>query len=270
MRLLSEPTDKVCLTLMSRAQGVTIDTIWADLSEEQKTSYKDQMREILKQMRSFTSPLHTAGAAAHHSVFQMGRTNDERFENFSRELRQGIPKTILTEDPVLIEEKLQELKRNFPRGEPYLLTHADLNPTNIMVKDGKIEAIIDREHAGYMPWWVESWFEHHCGASKCSRELLGDLWTELVGGCEFYMKHVYTPVNEVLRNLRGVLGEPYVTHPNRKDRWLRPGFCKYQPYSGYFEHTWIGGELEHKTHFDTCIESTDPSVSASGSLDVEE
>jgi hypothetical protein len=41
MRKLSAPTDKVDLTLMSRAQGVGLDTIWHALSPEQKSNYKD-------------------------------------------------------------------------------------------------------------------------------------------------------------------------------------------------------------------------------------
>jgi len=42
-----------------------------------------------------------------------------------------------------VENKFQELKANFPKGEPYTLTHADLNFSNIIIKDDKIEAIID-------------------------------------------------------------------------------------------------------------------------------
>jgi hypothetical protein len=58
-------------------------------------------------------------------------------------------------EPLVVDERYLQLKENFPKSGPYLLSHGDLNPTNIFVKDGKIEAIIDWEFAGYYPWWYE-------------------------------------------------------------------------------------------------------------------
>ncbi|PVH72855.1 hypothetical protein DL98DRAFT_432406 [Cadophora sp. DSE1049] len=282
MRLLSEPTDKVCLTLMSRAQGVGLDTVWADLSVEQKASYRHQMRDILKQMRSFTSPVcakvngdlmndGTIGYCHRRSppsCYKMGRTNDEWLENISRELRQGLSEKHDTKDPVLIEEKFQELKKNFPRSEPYVLTHCDLNFTNIIVKDDKIEAIIDWEYAGYMPWWVERYFTE-VGGTDQSDELFGPLWEEIGGDHQTFIDHIFQPVRQVVSTWKGGSWNPNVTHPNKGNKWLRPGFCKCQPYAGSFEYTLIGKELEHVTHFDTCISLTDPGVSEGGGVDVD-
>lgn len=67
-----------------------------------------------------------------------------------------------------IESKLQELKDEFlsiPEG-PCVLTHGDLNLSNIMVKDGKITAIIDWEHAGFYPWWAERWLIERWGGES--------------------------------------------------------------------------------------------------------
>jgi thiamine kinase-like enzyme len=87
----------------------------------------------------------------------MGRTTDEWFENIEEDLRYGLSLRYETEDPLVIEDKYQEIKKNFPKSEPYILTHGDLNLTNIIVKDDKIEAIIDWEYSGYLPWWAERW-----------------------------------------------------------------------------------------------------------------
>jgi hypothetical protein len=57
MRKLSAPTDKVELTLMSRAKGLGLDTIWHTLSLEQRSSYKDQLGDAIKKWRQFTSPM---------------------------------------------------------------------------------------------------------------------------------------------------------------------------------------------------------------------
>jgi hypothetical protein len=59
MRVLSEPTDKLVLTLISKAPGVGLDTIWHTLSQEQKMNYKDQLANAIKQWRQFTSPVAT-------------------------------------------------------------------------------------------------------------------------------------------------------------------------------------------------------------------
>ncbi|KAH6676786.1 hypothetical protein B0J14DRAFT_625971 [Halenospora varia] len=57
MRRLTDPEDKVHLVLMSRAEGVPLNKIWHTLSQEQKSSYKDQLANVLKQLRKFTSPV---------------------------------------------------------------------------------------------------------------------------------------------------------------------------------------------------------------------
>jgi len=57
MQKLSAPADKIDLTLMSRAQGVGLDTIWHTLSTEQKLDYKDQLGYAIKQWRQFMSPV---------------------------------------------------------------------------------------------------------------------------------------------------------------------------------------------------------------------
>ncbi|KAK0124183.1 hypothetical protein ONS95_009165 [Cadophora gregata] len=264
MRLLSDPNDRVCLTLMSRAQGVGLDTIWDDLSEEQKTSYRHQMRDILKQMRNFTSPVcakvngdlmddGTVGECLRRTsptCHKMGRTNDEWFENLSSELRFGLSRIHDTKDPVVIEEKFQELKRTFPSSEPYVLTHADLNFTNIIVKDNKIEAIIDWEFAGFMPWWVERWFTV-VGGTDQTDELFKPIWEELEGDYETFKTNVVKPVHKAHGTYQMSISDQYMSHNNNRNRWLRPGFCKCQPYAGYFENVLTGEKLEHVTHFDT-------------------
>ena len=79
---------------------------------------------------------------------KMGRTTEEWFENIAEELCRGLSKIHKTQDSVVIERELQQIKDNFPKAKPYVLTHADLNLSNIIVKDNQIEAIIDWEMSG--------------------------------------------------------------------------------------------------------------------------
>ncbi|KAH6672002.1 hypothetical protein B0J14DRAFT_618383 [Halenospora varia] len=190
MRILSAPTDKIRFTLMSRAQGAPLDLIWPAVNRRQRIDIQRQFANCLIQLRQFTAPVaqKVDGSRLDDVMIarcrrqsptckKIGYTKEEWFENIAEELRRGISKQYKIKDPNTIEEKYQELKDNFPEGEPYVLTHADLNLSNIIVKDGQIEAIIDWEMAGYYPWWAERWFQLN-GYQSESLQLFGPVWKD--------------------------------------------------------------------------------------------
>ena len=216
---------------MSRAQGVGLDTIWHTLSPEQKSNYKDQLGNAIKLWRQFTSPVAKAvndnpledciiGNCLRRTAptcKKMGRTTDEWFENLEEDLRYGLSLRYETEDPLVIEDKYQELKKNFPKSEPYVLTHGDLNLTNIIVKDDKIEAIIDWEYSGYLPWWAERWLSL-IGGNDQSDELFDPLWADI--GLEMdedtFQTEVIDKVAPVIQAWRKF--KFYLEHPNSRAR----------------------------------------------------
>ncbi|EHK98208.1 hypothetical protein M7I_5973 [Glarea lozoyensis 74030] len=172
MELLSEPTDKTQFVVMSRAEGKPLGDLWFGLSQDQKDHVRDQLVAFLRELRQFTAsgaqtvdggPLDDLLVANCSVVkpkcLKIGFNNDEWFENFSTEVKLGIALQLKTKDPEKIDARFQELKSNFPKSEPYVLTHGDLTFGNIMVKedDLTITAIIDWEYAGYYPWWAERW-----------------------------------------------------------------------------------------------------------------
>ena len=57
MRQISESTDKVHLTLMSRAQGEALHEVGFRPSEEQRLSLKNQLFGAMKQWSNFTAPV---------------------------------------------------------------------------------------------------------------------------------------------------------------------------------------------------------------------
>jgi hypothetical protein len=167
MKQLNDSTQDFQLTLMSRAKGVQLSAIWQGLPLEEKKGYALQVSSALRELRQFTSsaPQRVDGGPIHDTIIahcnkrtakckSIGAT-EEWFAGMAEELRYGLSKQHRTDDEGFIEAKLQDLKVNFPDGAPYVLTHGDLNLDNIMVRDGKIVAIIDWEHAGYYPWWAE-------------------------------------------------------------------------------------------------------------------
>jgi hypothetical protein len=259
MRSLSGPTDKIHFTLMSRAQGVTLDSIWSTLTPEQKSGYKDQLTDFVRQIRQFTAPTaqKVDGSALDDVLIgycfrrhpptckKMGYTTEEWFESIAEELRRGLSMIHKTENPTTIEAKLQELKDNFPKSEPYVLTHADLNLANIIVKDDKIEAIIDWEMSGYYPWWAERWLSI-MGSGGGSTHLFEPLWADLSPEMDkdAFSKQVFLKVAPVRAAWKRAQRE--IDHPGMTKKLLRPGFCECKPYAGGFNTLSLGQRYEHK------------------------
>jgi len=259
MRLLNDPADKIHFTLMSRAQGETLYSIWGTLTPEQKSGYKDQLVDSIRQIRQFTSPVakKVDGNALNDVVIgvcgrrhpptckTIGGTTEEWFENIADELRRGLSKVHKTEDPTIIEAKLQELKENFPKGEPYVLTHADLNLSNIIVKDERIEAIIDWEMSGYYPWWAERWLSK-MGSDDQTSDFFESLWVDLTPEMDqdTFRKQVFRQVAPVIEAWE--LAREDISHPGNRTELLRPGFCQCKPYAGSFNALSLGQHIEHK------------------------
>lgn len=48
--------DKFQFTVMSRAKGVTLESVWAELTPEEKRGYANQIIAALRELRQFTAP----------------------------------------------------------------------------------------------------------------------------------------------------------------------------------------------------------------------
>jgi serine/threonine protein kinase len=166
MQLLSKPTDKTYLLLMSRSESKSLESIWPEVTIKQRLDLRRQMLRILRELRKFTaSGAHTVdggkisdyilgGCSVTRPLCKtIGFNTEEWFANIEEELRVGLEKIHETKDPIIIEREYQKLKSNFPKSEPYILTHGDLTLGNILVDENiQITEIIDWEHAGYYPW----------------------------------------------------------------------------------------------------------------------
>lgn len=256
MRILNDPAESIQFTLISRAQGQTLESIWPTLSPEQKSGYRDQMVDILKQLRQFTAPfpqkvngdklddclLTICHRRRPPTCFQIGFTEDEWLEAISEDLRCGLHRIHKTKDPKVIEEKLQEIKNSFPRGGPYVLTHGDLNLSNIIVKDDKIEAIIDWEVAGFYPWWAETYRVAMYGGMNMN-DLFRGVWPRVhpfLGGDAFQ------ELIQKLRPLRQAFDRGGREHVAPEFGFWLPPFCKCKPYGGMIKGKDLGVKTTHR------------------------
>ncbi|KAF2797756.1 hypothetical protein K505DRAFT_234787 [Melanomma pulvis-pyrius CBS 109.77] len=259
MRQLNAPTDQVQLTLTSRVKGQELGAIWDTLSLEEKASYRNQLTAMLRELRQFTAPFpqNADGTPLHDKILglcrptaatckRIGKTKEDWFDNIAEELRSGISRQLKTKDAAVIEKKFRELQDNFPEHGTCVLTHADLNLTNIMVNNGKIEAIIDWERAGFYPWWAEWWFSRALNDVD-GWELFRPIWNELFPDIseETFGSTFMQPVADVQRAWESCK----IEHSEELHTWFRRGFCECQPYGGLLSKPNMGAKLEHKINY---------------------
>ena len=133
------------------------------------------------------------------------------------------------------------MQKRFPDGEPYVLTHTDLNLTNILVHEGKIVAIIDWAEAGYYPWWVECLSAGYGDGG----ELFKMVWKEL----DLSVEDLRYDVGFV----RSYWDKCPVGHGGETHVWQRPPFCKCKPFGGRIQQTHLITEEKHFVDYDKLI-----------------
>lgn len=195
MHRFSGPNDKYPFTIMSRAKGKTVASMWRFLSSEQQNDVKQDIQRCLKELRKITSPTmrnvdgselldRFVGCCSMfgYGCVKTGINEEEWIDNLTPTIHKAIswetwslaPRTrngncfAPPEHWVLdADSRTGEIRDKFPKGGgPYVLTHGDLNQRNIFISDDnitgkfKVSAIIDWETAAFYPWWVEDYCRH--------------------------------------------------------------------------------------------------------------
>jgi hypothetical protein len=209
----------------------------------QSNRYTNSHHRFAKRWAGVRSDDHIIGTCLHFDCKRIGHTTEEWFETLAEGLRRGLAVLHKTNDISIIEQKFQELKDNFPKSEPYVLTHGDLDFSNIIVKDGKIEAIIDWGVSGYYPWWAERLLSMKIPDGRVD-ELFDPLWESFYPGMdrEPFVEKIVRPVSDV----KEAWEKGDATHPNMRTAWFRPVFCKCKPFMARLNAADLGYRPEHK------------------------
>ncbi|KAI9659582.1 MAG: hypothetical protein M1821_001841 [Bathelium mastoideum] len=258
MMILGDPQAQIRFTLMTQAQGQTLHSIWHTLSAEQKAAYAKELAGYIRQWRSLKSPViekvnheqlydimvgSCGGPRRPPTCKKMGYTIDSWLENLEPELRKGLATKFKLEDPDEIERQLQQLKANFPRDFPNVLTHGDIHMRNIIVRGFKIEAILDWEMAGFYPAWAEYWLmaNNHADTDIGLFELLNE------DGClGFTPRDISEKVYHGLKAVIDVYMSCKTYHPGEENAWYKPRWCKCKDYGGAIRMRQIGRMPEHQ------------------------
>ncbi|EEP82878.1 conserved hypothetical protein [Uncinocarpus reesii 1704] len=158
--------------VMERIRGDEIPRAWKKLSEESRQKMFDQLKTMVQELRALIPPPGTGvqscvgGSLCDARIprpkarFGPFKTIQE-FHVWLREDFQPSKKdkgTSSDQDWEDIEKMVAQQDGPWP---PPVFTHCDLNPFNILVREGKVVGIIDWEFAGWYPHYWEytsAWF----------------------------------------------------------------------------------------------------------------
>ncbi|CZR65499.1 uncharacterized protein PAC_15399 [Phialocephala subalpina] len=283
MHKFGGPDDKFHFTIMARAKGSTIGTIWHTLTREQKNDVFQDLKHCVKEWRQITRPHMQRvdgselrdpiiGNCDGRGCIKTGRDEEEWLENLTPAMRKGFlwllwirnngsgadqcTRASWVEE---VDEKVSQMKANFPRGGPYVLTHGDLHEENIFISDEneekkfKVTAIIDWELAGFLPWWVEFF----CSDLPDIMEILGDGQDIFHPGYSTEdLEKLWKTVSPVKDSWQDGGNHTFSSHkPDESNRWHRPPFCACKPYAQEYRDADLGLAPKHLDIFD--VDSTD-------------
>jgi aminoglycoside phosphotransferase len=136
---------------MEWKEGDTSESAWSELANEDKLSYARQLREIVNGLRSLEGRY--IGSLEQGPAIDP-RRSPNRGEPFQTEaaFNKFLLSNTISTTPTIYRKMLESL---LPATDhKIVLTHRDLSPTNIIVKEGRVVGIVDWEYAG---WYPEYW-----------------------------------------------------------------------------------------------------------------
>ncbi|KAG6036647.1 hypothetical protein E4U41_005571 [Claviceps citrina] len=154
-------------TVMERIRGKTIAAAIPDLSDSEFEDVLMQLRTMVQELRALPAADCAIKSCVGGSLYDYRIPRQPRFGPFPsiREfhywLRDGFRldqcHLVVDESDKAGIERMIEMQDSFEPTPP-VFTHGDLNPFNVLVRDGKIVAIIDWEFAG----WLPDYWEYAC------------------------------------------------------------------------------------------------------------
>lgn len=258
---LGKEGDQFQYTIMSRAKGKPLEAVYRQLTRVQRRYIADQLIAALRDLRQHTAPApqRVDGSPLWDNILgqcwgermckTIRPTKEEWLDSLDEELCAGIAVELPYGDDktATVDSRLQELRNNFPENGTFVLTHADLNLGNIIVDPDTAEvvAIVDWEHAGYYPWWVERWTSWQRNISgDITGELFSMVWQALYPEQKRkeFIDKVASPVGEVSRAYQAAP----VEHTQSHDVWLKPVWCECRPYKGHVHRANWDAEMKHE------------------------
>lgn len=158
-----ESSPRARVMVSDRVPGAPLVEVWESATEEEKTSYKAQLREQLRRMRECAQPFigrvtKSGEPQPTHNVYDRLLSNDLGPFHTEEDFERWCLDRVLMKSGLISRRKwkrfIQRERRNASSGK-FVLTHGDLSPRNIIAKDGVITGIIDWGRGGFFPEYAE-------------------------------------------------------------------------------------------------------------------
>ncbi len=129
----------------------TLNKAWNRLSDAERAEISNQLRDYLNQLRAIKGSY----------IGGFGRTPavDERLSSeeggpfeCEAEWNDFLLEGLIRSCPPILRSMIHSQLRT---DHEIVLTHGDMHPSNIIVRDGRIVALIDWENAGFYPEYLE-------------------------------------------------------------------------------------------------------------------
>jgi aminoglycoside phosphotransferase (APT) family kinase protein len=158
---------------MSYIEGNTLDNVWLDLLTEDKEKIANQLRAFIMEMRALKFPHgESLGSLATRRCKDIRRSSFRAsFPILSESQFNAFLVSLLRNQQ---SEYIAQLASSLRDDHKIVLTHSDLHPRNIIIRDGSVVGLIDWEAGG---WYPEYW-EYVKGLNNV--EEVKDWWRYLI------------------------------------------------------------------------------------------
>jgi tRNA A-37 threonylcarbamoyl transferase component Bud32 len=158
------------LLLMEYIEGDVLRDVWDTMSLEEKEEVVGQLRGYMDELRQIQGAFvgSVEGGSCNDQVFECDDEKSYGPYETEEAFNQGIVLAMRTFSGGIFTEMVCDMVKDLPKHK-IVLTHGDIAPRNIIVRDGKIVAVLDWELCGfypeyweyvkalYMPSWETGW-----------------------------------------------------------------------------------------------------------------
>jgi aminoglycoside phosphotransferase (APT) family kinase protein len=141
--------------VMTFVEGKPLDEEWSTYSDHQKANVISELKRYIDEMRTLQSSQIASvdGTYCNDQFFSDELGSYGPFESESA-FRDGLTAALREKGDNSWTEMIIRFIQSLPEGK-ILLTHNDIAPRNILVRDAKVVAILDWENSGFYPEYWE-------------------------------------------------------------------------------------------------------------------
>lgn len=139
--------------VMEYVAGETLDKAWENAGEEVRHALCTRLKTIMEELHAIKSTwIGSVDESPCEDQFFEDHANSGPFQS-EVDFKEALGRAVLSKGDGAWHAHVADFVRSLP-STALVLSHGDLNPRNILVKDGKIVAIVDWELAGFFPvYW---------------------------------------------------------------------------------------------------------------------